>query len=90
MSDWGVASPRATEPKRRRWGQTCRLEFRGVVAEDREDAVPVHLERSLAQLGAGSGAGVRASCEPTSRKSLDAEHSPIIRLIMLVFHTRHS
>ncbi len=32
-------------------GEAGRLEFRGVAAEDREDAVPVHLEKSLAQLG---------------------------------------
>ena len=38
-------------------GETGRLEFRGVAAQDREDAVPVHLERRLAHRRAGSGAG---------------------------------
>jgi hypothetical protein len=32
-------------------GDARRLEFRGVAAENREDAVLVHLERSLAYLG---------------------------------------
>ena len=32
-------------------GDARRLKFRGVAAENREDAVLVHLERSLAYLG---------------------------------------